>query len=316
LYLGRFCTGAPAVLACGLAIAAMPIELKENFQAGQIARSNGDVVFPSGLIWRRENNPNGIVEVQPDGTLRLTVQKGAYNKALNGEGDLYDRSEIREGKETYRPPGSEVWYRLSFRVPAGLPKEDTRLVVLQLKTPYPDYDDASPAVALRLEHGMLFATAEHVLTLEQRGAIVAADVAPGREARCPTGFSLAGVRDDPGPQMRVLLGTGPGGLPPRRKGEYTICTPFAKVERSGQLPLVDEGWHDIVLGVKTGEDGWLTLQADGVTIARASGAFGDSRSNGPQYLKFGPYRDKSDSTVSIEFARFRRAATAQDVSQD
>src|SRR4051794_7640753 len=76
--------GGACIGLASLAAAAVAISLREDFVASGVVRTNGDVVFSGGLTWRRENNPNGMMEMLPGGAVRLTVQKGAYEKALNG----------------------------------------------------------------------------------------------------------------------------------------------------------------------------------------------------------------------------------------
>jgi len=282
--------------------AAEPIEMREGLDRPGSVRRNGDVVF-GGLTWRRDNNPNGELEPVAGGGLRLTVRRGAYETAKSGEGHLYDRSEMRESRDRYLPPGTPVWYAVSMRAPPDLPRSQGRLVVMQLKAPYAGHDDASPAFALRLEDRHLFATVEQLMLPGQAEHLV-----PAVDGHCPTGMALAAQHTDSDtPQLRVLLAVDGDGLPAHRKPQFRVCTPFVTVQSGAPLPPLDTGWIDVRVFVQAGTAGRVGLWLNGTHVASASGPFGDADPKGQQYFKFGPYRDKADETLSLDFARFRRA---------
>jgi hypothetical protein len=286
--------------------AAGPLDLREPLERPGIVRHNGDVVF-GGLTWRRDNNPNGELGPADGGGLRLTVRKGAYETARNGEGHLHDRSEMRESRARYLPPGTPVWYAVSIRATPDLPRSPGRLVILQLKTPYAGHEDASPALALRLEDRRLFATVEQLLLPGQADRLV-----PAVDGRCPPGMALASphVGSDT-PQIRVLLAVEATGLPSHRVPQYRMCTPFVTLVPGVPLPPLGMDWTDVRVFTQTGLAGKVELWVNGVYIASATGPFGDADPKGQQYFKFGPYRDKAEETLSLDFARFRRAGSAE-----
>lgn len=295
-----------ALLAGCTALAAGQLDLREPLDRPGVVRGNGDVVF-GGLTWRRNNNPNGEQSPIEGGGLRLTVRKGAYEAARNGEGHLHDRSEMRESRDRYLPPGTPVWYAVSMRATPDVPRSPGRLVIMQLKTPYAGHEDASPALALRLEDRRLFATVEQLLLPGQAKRLV-----PAVDGRCPPGMALASphVGSDT-PQLRVLLAVEATGLPAHRLPQYRMCTPFVSVVPGAPIPPLGMDWIDVRVFVQTGLAGRIELWANGVHIASAVGPFGDADPKGQQYFKFGPYRDKAKETLSLDFARFRRAGSAE-----
>jgi len=84
--------------------------------------------------------------------LRLAVKKGAYQNATDGEPDMRDRCELRDGKLSL---GTPVWYSFEMRIERGFPEVDARHVSAQMKAHYYDENGGSPLLALGLERGLL-----------------------------------------------------------------------------------------------------------------------------------------------------------------
>lgn len=304
----RACAPALAI-AVSLASAATALDdrtIREDFRTPIVTRPSGDIVF-DGLVYWRNRNPNGEIDWTGagPGAVRLGVRKGAYEEATAGGSAVADRSELRETNSRQLPSGTPVWYRFSLRVPPDFPDTANRFVTAQMKAPFADVDAASPVFALRIENRRLFATVE-----QSYDAATDRPPVPAVEGRCPAGTALASRHDSPEyPQVRVLLATGPDGLPPRRRSEYVVCAPGSRVETFGPLPAVGDGWMDLTVFIRTGRDGRIELHADGRPVATVVGALGDANPRERQYFKIGPYRNKAAEPATIEFRRFRRAAT-------
>jgi len=262
----------------------------------------------TGLSFRGDNNPGGEFSLVPGG-IRLTVRPGANPDAKRGEGELYDRSELREVRRLYLKPGTPVWYRFAMRTDPALKQSVIRFVAFQMKTSFLAYEDAHPVFAMRLEGGRLFATLE---ALSDPARPVA--TTPAGPGGCPAGMALGRLEEPATPQVGVLFAIDAAGLPPHRTGQFDRCVAQVTVRQVAPLPSPDTGWIDFELFLRTGPDGAAELHANGQLIATANGAFGDGKPGGDQYLKLGPYRDKEATTAWLEFARFRRGATRADVA--
>jgi hypothetical protein len=301
------------VFAVALASTATALDdrtLREDFRPPTVTRPSGDVVF-DGLVYWRNRNPNGEIDWTGagPGAVRLGVRKGAFEGATAGGGAVADRSELREANARQLPSGTPVWYRFALRVPPDFPDTANRFVAAQMKAPFADVDASSPVFALRIENRRLFATVE-----QSYDAATDPPPVPAVDGRCPAGTALASRHDSPEyPQIRVLLATGPDGLPPRRTSEYVVCTPGARVETFGELPILGDGWMELTVFIHTGREGRIELHADGRPIAIAIGALGDANPRERQYLKIGPYRNKAVEPAAIEFTRFRRGEARPDL---
>ena len=308
----RACAPALAI-AVSLASAATALDdrtIREDFRTPIVTRPSGDIVF-DGLVYWRNRNPNGEIHWTGDepGVVRLGVRKGAFEKATAGGGAVADRSELREANARQLPSGTPVWYRFALRVPPDFPDTSNRFVAAQMKAPFAGVDAASPVFALRVENRRLFASVEQSYDAATDPPPVSAV-----DGRCPARMALASRHDSPEyPQIRVLLATGPAGLPPHRAGEYVVCTPGARVEIFGKLPAVGNGWMELTVFIRTGRDGRIELHADGRPIATVTGALGDANPWERQYFKIGPYRNKAAEPAAIEFTRFRRGGTRADL---
>jgi hypothetical protein len=297
-----------ALAATTEAYAADQVVLRDDFTTARFAQPTGDVEF-AALTYLRDRNPNGLIEVLAGGGVRLTVKKDAYRLAKRGEGDLYDRAELREAKGAQLPAGSAVWYRFSMRVPPEFPRSDTRLVAAQLKASYAGFDDVSPAFAIRIENRQIFATVEQSYDRRRDGATLPAD-----RGACPAGHALAAAHGADSPQLRVLLAADGKGPPPRHRPLYAVCARGAIVENPQPLPIITERPIEFLIFIRTGSAGRVELYADGRLSGVATGRFGDGDPGTKQYFKIGPYRDKADEPAALEFTGFRRGVSRQEVS--
>jgi hypothetical protein len=126
------------------------------------AETNGDLDY-RGMRFIRNSNPNGVrpqfVVDKTQPYLCLAVQKDSYTGATDGEPNMRDRCELRDGKI---PLGTPVIYAFEMRIERGIPEVNARFVCAQIKAPYYDANGGSPLVALRFERGKYFATVEHL----------------------------------------------------------------------------------------------------------------------------------------------------------
>lgn len=282
--------------------------LRDEFRGPLRTEPTGDLLFDTLVYWRNRN-PNGEIGWDGSGVVRLGVRPGAFEGATAGGGAVADRSELREANARQLPSGTPVWYRFRMRVPANFPDTPNRFVAAQMKAPFADVDAASPVLALRIENRQLFATVE-----QSYDAAKDPRPLPAVEGHCPEGTALASRHDSAEyPQVRVLLATGPDGLPPRRKSEYVVCATGAQVETFGSLPSLDEQWMELTLFIRTGRQGRVELYADGRPVATVTGALGDANPRERQYFKIGPYRNKAAEPAALEFRQFRRGATPADL---
>jgi hypothetical protein len=285
----------------------------------------GDIDY-GAMTFLRNANPNGMVpELHDDADgpwLRLAVAKNAYTASTDGEPDLRDRCELRDGKLKL---GTPVSYSFEMRAEAGFPKVDARFVCAQVKAPYYDANGGSPLFALRIERGRYVATIEHLYEDKDVQIVDGAEVSNYLSRYDPT--SCAGSarafdhhvfgnspRDFKELQIRAVLATDANGLPEHMAEEFLWCTTGVQITPGDPLPDDIFQWRRFTVHmaptVQKDEDGIVQLfAADPRTgeerlIATARGEFGhvgypDPATNtGPvpgsayQYFKIGPYRDK------------------------
>lgn len=288
--------------------------------------ANGDIDY-GGMTFLRNNNPNGIApELRSDGNgafLRLAVARDAYIQAKDGEPDMRDRCELRDGKLRL---GTSVWYSFEMRAEGGFPEVDARLVCAQIKAPYYDANGGSPLFALRIEKGRYFATIEHLYEVKDADFIGGSErshyltrtdgpVGCGPSVRAfdhhVFGNSLLDFKEL---QVRAVLATDSGGMPPYLEGQYLSCTSGVQVERSGDLPdEIHRWWRFMIAVAPTKEKDYAGIvrlfvaepsAKTDTLVATAKGEFGHTGYEDPaintgppddqsyQYFKIGPYRDK------------------------
>jgi len=285
------------------------------------------------LVFYRRKNPDGLVPRIVDASdgsgeaLRLAVRSGAYDGPLDVEADrANDRCELREPAKSLL--GAEIWYGFNIRIPADFPRKPLRFVVAQVKMPYDDEGNGSPAFSLRIDDGQWVATVEHLYeevdAKDHRFLSTAVDGAcglPAAPAYDHHDFGPGGDR-----QVRAVLARDVAGLPEHlRRYECTLCTTGVKLATFGRLPPADGRWSDFILriassGVKD-KDGVVELYADRELVARAEGELGFAREDAPpqypQYFKVGPYRNNDPawgrSTAAIELRDLRRGPRREDV---
>jgi hypothetical protein len=288
--------------------------------------ANGDIDY-GGMTFLRDNNPNGIApELRQEGDadfLRLAVAKNAFTAAKEGEPDMRDRCELRDGKIRL---GTSVWYSFEMRLEEGFPEVDARFICAQIKAPYYDDNGGSPLIALRIERGRYFATIEHLYETKdadfvdgsERSHYLTAYAGPGSCGRSVRaldhhvfGNSLLDFKEL---QVRAVLATDPRGMPGYLDSEFQSCTSGVQLERSGDLPDDVHRWWRFKIGVaptkRKDYAGIVQLfvadpgaNADRL-VATAKGEFGHTGYEDPaintgppdgqsyQYFKIGPYRDK------------------------
>jgi hypothetical protein len=304
-----------------------------------IDRGNGDwgigplVSGEPPLVFKRRQNPDGLAPQIADATdgsgkaLKLVVQTGAYGGPLDDPADrVNDRCEFREPVKTKL--GFPVWYGFKIRIPDDFPQEPLRFVVAQVKMPYDDDGNGSPAFSLRIDDGQWIATVEHLYEEEDAkdhrflsAAVDGQCGLPGAPAYDHHDFSdNAALRDL---QVRALLACDAAGLPEHaRRYEFTMCTTGVKLATFGRLPPADGRWSDFILHIassgRKNKDGIVELFADGDLVARAEGELGYPSENYKlQYFKIGPYRNNDarwgSEPAAIEVRDIRRGPHRKDV---
>jgi hypothetical protein len=274
--------------------------IREDFRILSPQNTDGDIGFGK-LVFLRKNNPDGSVEQTKNG-IKLTVRKDSFFLDTE-DAKSNQRAEIRETKSEYLKPGQPVSYSWRMRAPDRFPKNNTRFVAVQFKAPYGNNDSPSPLFALRIENGQFFATIEQTYQRDRE------KVSAAINSVCKEG-SLSADRDSEGNQLTILLAKDKKGLPPKRNKQFNLCSSHTKVENFNRLPKLNKEWVDFQLNVQSGPQGKVELYANGKLISRATGPFGDIKLDDKQYFKFGPYRDREDTTASLEFANFSRSCPA------
>jgi hypothetical protein len=325
-------------------------------------KGNGDIGY-GPLTFFRQKNPNGVSPtLGADGGgpfLRLAVAKDAYLTPVADPEDSsqHDRCELRDGK---LPLGTAVAYSFEMRIESGFPAVDARFVCAQLKAPYYDANGGSPLIALRIEHGRYFATVEHLYEpkdapfrdgSEQSRYLTRYAQATGCRGAARAfdhhvfGNSLADFEEL---QVRAVLATDSGGLPPYLEDQFLWCSSGVQVTPGVPLPDDIHRWLRFTVRLaataEKDEDGIVELlvgepgAAEDRLVASATGEFGHvgyddpAINTGPppdeahQYFKIGPYRDKlliwGEAAAAIHVRNIRRqpwdagAATRQRLQSD
>jgi Polysaccharide lyase len=306
---------------------------------------HGDIGY-GPLKFYRDKNPNGIgptLGADTDGHyLRLAVAKGAYGKAADpADANQRDRCELRDDKLRL---GTAAAYSFEMRVERGFPDVDARFVCAQIKAPYYDANGGSPLVALRIEHGSYFATIEHLYEPKDAPFLDGSE-----ESRYLTSY-VAGmgchesarafdhhvfgnsIEDFKEMQVRAVLATDRGGLPPYLDDQFLWCSSGVQVTQGIPLPddihrwwrftmrlaATDEKDTDGVVQLLVGDPG----SDEDHLVASATGELGHvgyadpAINTGPppdtahQYFKIGPYRDKlliwGDAEAAIHVRNIQR----------
>jgi hypothetical protein len=231
-------------------------------------------------------------------------------------------------RDPAKPYPTEAWHGFSLRVPDDFPNAPLRCVIAQVKMPYDDRGNGSPAFALRIDEGQWVATVEHLYEPQDEqdhrflsAAVNGACGIPAAAAYDHHDFSDdANLRDW---QVRAVLATDAAGLSPYLKRyEFSDCTTGVRLVTCGRLPPADGRWSDFLLHVApSGEknvDGLVELYCEGALIAQAWGELGYAPAPGlTQYFKVGPYRNNDprwgDTVAAVEVRNIRRGRTKASV---
>jgi hypothetical protein len=285
------------------------------------------------LVFYRRKNPDGLlpqIVASSDGSgkaLRLAVQKDAYTGTLDEPADkVNDRCELREPTKTRL--GADVWYGFSIRVPDDFPREPLRCVIAQVKMPYDDTGNGSPAFSLRIDEGQWVATVEHLYEPQDAADHRFLSAAVGGACGLPAALAydhhdFSDDRNLRTLQVRAVLASDAAGIPSYLKTyEFTQCTTGVKLATFAHLPAADGRWTDFVLHIaSSGEkdkDGIVELYVGQELVARAQGELGfASKTDAQQYFKIGPYRNNDANwgkgIAAIEVRNIRRGPTRRDV---
>ena len=238
-------------------------------------------------------------------TLKLSVRQAC--PALDR--DCSERAEVWERPASHVPYLEGAWYAFSVKFADPVPQDDHRYVIAQWKRDILPgaTGDYSPLLAIRLNRGKLFVTAETDEVASH----------PREGAACPPGETPVWAQPGRG-QVRALIAAQPGWLP-QDGGLFASCTAAIRVEAHGAaLPAPESGWIDFAVHARPGPagDGRIEIIANGAHVATASGSIGHAGPGlGPsQYFKFGPYRAGTAGAWSLYFAHFRRGARCADVT--
>jgi hypothetical protein len=287
-------------------------------------------------MFYRRRNPDGLppqIVESNDGSgkaLRLAVQTDAYTGCLVDEADRQnDRCEIREALDKKTRLGAEVWYGFSVRVPADFPNQPLRCVIAQIKMPYDDGGNGSPAFSLRIDAGQWVATVEHLYEREDRDdhRFLSAPVNGACGFPAAAAYDHSNFGEKPSEpldfQVRAVLASDSAGLPAHlRVEEFTQCTTGVQLSTFGKLRRIDGSWTELILHVASSgrkdKDGIIELYVGRELIARAHGEFGYAGAGDPvQYFKIGPYRNNDvhwgSGIASIEVRNIRRGPRHEDV---
>jgi hypothetical protein len=281
------------------------------------------------LVFLRAGNPDGIppsIVTSSDGQLaiRLAVKTGSFQ--VPGPDNSNDRCELREHKKT--DLGTDAWYGFSIRVPDGFPVRPLRCVLAQMKMPYDDLGNGSPAFALRIDEGVFIATVEHLYEPADAQDHRFLSDAVGGACGYPAALAydhhdFSDVPDRHDLQVRAVIAMEAAGLPAfLTQSDYTKCTTGIHLDRLGDLPPADDKWHDFMLHIRSSGrkdvDGIVELFVDGTSVAVAKGEFGfASAGDQQQYFKIGPYRNNDpkwgDEIASIEIRDIRRGSSRHEI---
>lgn len=288
-----------------------------------VISADGEDLQVGPMRFSPAKNPDGIpprIIESSDGSgkaLQLAVMAGAYSGSLDDpkDGDENDRCELREPDKIAM--GSDVWHGFSMRIPPEFPDVGERCIVAQVKMPYADDGSSSPAFALRIDSGRLYATVEHIFQPEDAHLLTPPD---GGVCALPAARAFPHEKFTSNPadtvvQVRALLASETSALPPHMQAQFAQCTSAVKLESFASIPAADGRWIDFIVHVDSSDsmshDGIVELFVDGVLIARARGEFGycgcvEKR----QYFKIGPYRNSSAAwgteAAAVEIRDVRR----------
>lgn len=219
--------------------------------------------------------------------------------------DDKERAEIWESFDLGPKFGDDLYYGFSMWIdrasaPLG---DDTRLVIGQWKAPIDD----SPFMAQRFTGGHYHVTldvdaAEH-------------DPATGKPYGCKLLLAFEADMPVAGATPPVSLNL-PAHCEAKLGGPEIPLTPARAIviQRFGYLPPPYNRWTDLVFRVKGGAGGIVEIWANGAKIARATGYIGHGgATGGPQYFKFGPYRDPAPFATVVYLDNLARGHSFADV---
>ncbi len=271
---------------------------------------------PEGGLYYRENDEQsaGTVEFQSEikrtgnGALKLSVRPHCKAEAEN----CSERAEIWEKTALRVLYDAPVWYGFAVRFADPIPSEDHRYLIAQWKREIgPGAEgDFSPFLALRLNHGKLFATIE---TNFHEGVFTGPE---GSMADCKPGQTPVWLRPDTN-QMRALVAAD-ANFSDADGAVFNSCTDKIEVIGRGHaLPQPDSGWIDFAIMTRPGPDGTgrVEIFANDAWVATVKGHIGhaDKGLGDNQYFKFGPYRAADTTGWTLYYDDFRRSAECRDV---
>jgi hypothetical protein len=277
---------------------------------------DGKDFSPAGGLYYRQNfeQQAGKVEFQSEvkqtgaGALKLSVKPFCPKVRKN----CSERAEVWEKTQHRVPYDQGVWYGFAVKFADPIPKGDHRYLIAQWKREIgPEaVGDFSPFLALRLNHGKLFATIETNYVAPTKAA------GPSTVKACSDKQTPVWYRPDTN-QMRALVATDDKWTPQDGK-QFNSCTDAIVVtDRGNKLPAPDSGWIDFAIYTKPGPDGsgHVEIFANNKWIVTVKGniGHGDNGLGDNQYFKFGPYRAADKTEWTLYFDNFRRSQRCSDV---
>ncbi len=277
---------------------------------------DGQNFSPAGGLYYRDNYEQsaGTVEFQSEvkrsgtGAIKLSIKPLC---AANEE-NCSERAEIWERTKHRVPYTKGVWYGFAVKFADPIPTSDHRYLIAQWKREIgPNAKgDFSPFLALRLNHGKLFATVEtnYIAPVTK---VSDGDPKPCGQSQTPVWF-----RPDTN-QMRALVATD-GKWSKEDGAEFAGCTDaITVIDRGNPLPSPNSGWIDFAIYTKPGPDGTgqIEIFANDKWIVTVKGHIGhaDDGLGKNQYFKFGPYRAADSTEWTLYYDDFRRSPNCADV---
>ncbi|TLP42888.1 hypothetical protein FDK21_18855 [Cohaesibacter sp. CAU 1516] len=283
-------------------------KIEDGFEGSDFAHS-------CGLYYRqsKEQAAEGYAfqsDMVRDGkrALKLTVTP----KCRPDEENCSERAEVWEKTASRVPFDKGVWYGISVRFQAPMPKLHHRFVFAQWKRESGStrMQAISPYLALRMKHGKIYATVETNAYPAQKSTKA------GSLAECTAGDAPVWLRPHEG-QMRALVAY-EDGFQPKVGARFAACSNRIKITTYGHsMPSATSGWIDFAVYSKPGADGdgHLELFANGLHLATIRGHISQKAEGlGPnQYFKFGLYRDPAPRSWTVFYDNFVRSADCMDV---
>ncbi|WP_172795190.1 heparin lyase I family protein [Polycladidibacter hongkongensis] len=288
--------------------------------------------FPNYEVWDKPRLQGQTAyhtedKVVREGTRALAITVSGGDE-LDVEGNL--KHELWENRHKWCRFGEEVYYAFSFRIHSNTrPAGSTRWVIGQWK----EQSGGSPFLAQRFDNGVFHITVQHndtrllvakasgdyqrdfkqfvnelkqLLLLDQHGFRRRDDNKRNSDEALTPGLTLNELKE-------AIAKQDTNKFPFLTEPQSFAATEAVKIELSDtpDLPNPAKGWVDMVYRIRGGTDGsgLIEIWANGVFIARVSGAIGNVAKDGVrQYFKFGHYRDfdRKDLDATLYLDRFRR----------